>query len=341
MNKTPKPRVLLRADSGPTTGFGHFVRSCALAGYLSEEFDCRIASFNTGPNYSRETFPSAFQTKLIEEARTTPVELKADGMASFDQRFLEEIKPDDIVVLDNYYFTTQYQAEVKKRCRALVCIDDVHDRHFVADAVITFCPLHRKDFSLEESAEFRGGIEWAFLRKPFLRPVSEVARDPERIVMAMGGADPLRLTDKIAEIVVTIAPGIKIDVLAGATVEVKESAHVKAHRNLDASGICALFDRASLGIFPASTVCVEALARRLPVAAGHFVDNQEEFYADGVKRGWFYPLGDLRDGPQLLAQRIAGALRGICTVVPEIDFVSKRDNIVKLFTDLWKRKENA
>ncbi len=74
--------------------------------------------------------------------------------------------------------------------------------------------------------------------------------------------------------------------IAGDTVEIKveEFPSVTVHRRVSAEGVRDLLDNADMGIFPASTVCVEAFSRHLPVAAGYFVSNQEEFYAEGVKR---------------------------------------------------------
>jgi spore coat polysaccharide biosynthesis predicted glycosyltransferase SpsG len=53
--------------------------------------------------------------------------------------FLSFLKGDEIVFLDNYFFTTDYQREIKERGCKLVCIDDMHDEHYVADVVLGFC----------------------------------------------------------------------------------------------------------------------------------------------------------------------------------------------------------
>lgn len=332
-----KPHVVLRADGGRETGFGHFVRTCALAGYLSGEFRCSIVSFNP-----ESSVPSPFQMAQIEEAGATALPLRARNLEDFNREFLEVLTGGEITVLDNYYYSTDYQRAVKSKSRALVCIDDMHDRHFTADAVMTFCPLCRSDFSLEPGTVFRGGIEWSFLRKPFLAPPSRRASCPGklRIVMAMGGADPLRLTDKTAGAVLEADPDARLDIMAGQTVESSFSGNprVTLHRNLDAASVARLFDSADLGIFPASTVCVEAFARRLPVAAGHFADNQEEFYAKGVAEGWFMPLGDLRDSSRTLQERMATALRALPAFrTPVFDFAKSRARTVALFRELHRR----
>lgn len=322
-------RVLMRADAGRSIGFGHFVRTLALARYLADDFRVEVASFNP------EGEVSPWQMEQVAEsgARFLPVE--GTDRDAFDRFFLEKVGKEDIVVLDNYYFSTAYQREILARGARLVCIDDMHDRHFVSDVVMTFCPLRREEFSLEDSTLFYGGMEWSFLREPFLRPaVERDAVRPRRVVMAMGGADPQRLTPKILSLLLEADPEIKVEVIAGDTVDAGPSdpKRVTIHRRLSAGEVAALFDRCDLGVFPASTICVEAFARRLPVAAGYFVDNQEEFFKRGVEAGWFAPLGCLLDGSEELLPRMRRILSGEpLKPAPNFRFPEQRRKITEIF----------
>ena len=336
---TRRRRVVLRADAGSRIGMGHFVRTCALAAYLADEFDCVVASRN--PDLGHMT---GHQLSMIAEANARPAPLTGGERDEFDRDFLDYIQKDDIVVLDNYYYPTLYQTETRGRCAALVCIDDVHDRHFTADAVLTFCPLSRADFSLEDYTLFRGGMEWAFLRKPFLAPVKKrVSKSsdsgPLRIATAMGGADPFGLTDKIVSIIIRLAPQARIDVIAGSSVKAECGSwpNVTVHREADAATIAAIFDRADAGIFPASTVCVEALSRMLPIIAGWYVDNQKEIYADGVSRGWFAPIGNMLDDTDEIEMRLRRALGNLPTP-PEMDFAVQCERIRDIFRNFRDRR---
>lgn len=327
-------RVILRADAGKNIGFGHFVRTNALAAILSKEFECYVASFN--PDIFRM---SDYQLALIAESGASPLPIEAQNQRDFDEKFLNALGENDVVVLDNYYFTTDYQRRVRSKCRALVAIDDMHQHHFVADALFTFCPLSRSDFSLEDYTQFYGGIHWSFLRAPFLKPLTarNAETPPRRVVISVGGADPLSLSDKIISAVRMASPDIHIDIMAGQTVEIStpESEKLNVWRQIDASQVASLFDNADLGIFPASTVCVEAFSRKLPVAAGWFVDNQEEFYNYGVKHGWFYPLGDLRDSASLISSRISALLNSrSLPASPNVDFAAQKEAILKIFANL-------
>lgn len=320
MLRSHKPRVLLRADAGRRTGFGHYIRTSALADILSDGFECELVSYDT----------------------------ESGAVAGHNEDFLRLIRPGDVVVLDNYFYDTGYQREVRSRCRALVCVDDMHDRHFVADALFSFCPLSREVFSLEDYTRFYGGLEWAFLRAPFLRPQVRREWPPRvaRVALAMGGSDPFGLTDKMIGVLRRAFPGVVIDVIAGrdATVTTPEGEDLRIWRGVGADMISDIFDCADAGVFPASTVCVEAFARRLPVAAGYFVDNQTDFYRHGVGNGWFLPLGNLLDPPDSLTERLTGntadlSVRGraVFPPAPEIRFDLRRKDIIRLFAELADR----
>ncbi len=324
--------MLIRADAGGSMGFGHFVRMCALAGYLKDDFEVSFCSRNPDG-----IGLSDWQRRQISEAEARWIEIPTSDMEEFNRGFLTLVDNDTSVVLDNYYYNTDYQTRVRNRARTLICIDDMHDRHFTADAVMTFLPLFRHQFSLEPYTRFFAGPQWSFLRAPFLEPAAPRHNAGiSRIVMAMGGADPLNLTVKVLSAILKGTPQTFVDVIAGDTVKVGTGSteRVAIHRRLDADGIRALLDNADLGVFPASTICVEAFSRHLPVAAGHFVDNQEEFYARGVEKGWFLPLGDLRDPEEVIAGRLHRIVNMPAISAPDFDFISQRDNIITLFNEL-------
>lgn len=314
-------RAVLRADAGGATGFGHFVRTVALASCLRDRFECVVASHN--PN----GVLSPWQLGEIAAAGAVPMLLGAGTREAFDAAFADALRPDDLVVLDNYYFDTDYQRLVRSRCAALVCIDDEHTRHFVADAVVSFCPLPSERFSLEPYTRYFSGLEWAFLRQPFLSapPVRTPVDRPRHIVVAIGGTDPLGLTEKVCGIVADTFPEATIHL----TGDRDYGPRTKPHGRLDAAGMAALFDNCDLGIFPASTLCVEAMSRRLPVAAGWFADNQRDFYEAGTSRRWFADLGCLTDAPEEIAARLRAATLGGLPQPPAIDFTAARRHIAE------------
>lgn len=325
-------RIVLRADGSGKTGYGHFIRSLALAGYLKDDFDCHLSTYN-----SVEHLPTDYQ--LSEIAKVCDyIPIAGSNLDEANADFLRELKPEDIVVLDNYYYTTEYQLAIKDKGCRLVCIDDMHDRHMFCDLLLTACPLKREDFSLEPYTKFVGGIEWAFLREPFLKPheIRNISKTIENIVIAMGGADPFHLTDKMIRIVRSVLPETGIHVMAGDTVGISEESSRIAiiHRRINADEIVELFDNSDLGIFPASTVCMEAFSRKLPVAAGYYVDNQEEFYRYGVENKLVSPLGNLLDDSSAIIDRLREVVENNRPKPVTIDFRKQKEKIIKLFKEL-------
>lgn len=324
-----KRKVILRADAGKTIGFGHFVRSLALAGYLKDDFDCRFCTFNPS-----EYQPSGYQLEEISKVCKF-IDIEADSYEEYDSKFIEILKGDEIVVLDNYYFTTTYQKLVKENCYKLVCVDDMHDRHFIADAVITGTHIEKNLFSLEPYTKFMNGICHSFLREPFLKAATK-PKSPilKHIVLAVGGADPYGLTNKLIGVLIKLMPTVKLAVIAGDTVDVNEEylSSININRRLSAEQIVELFNKSDLGIFPASTICIEALSCRLPIAAGWYVDNQKEFYQYGVRHGLFLPLGCFLDSLDLVEARMKKILnQETIHQPPYIDFQKGKQDLIELF----------
>ncbi len=332
MKNIRRQRIIFRADGSGKTGYGHFIRSLALASYLKDDFECYFATYN-----SVEQTPTDYQLGEIVKV-CDYISIAGRNLDETNADFLSVLNPEDIVVLDNYYYTTEYQKLIKEKGCKLVCIDDMHDRHMVCDLLLTSCPLKRADFSLEPYTKFVGGIEWAFLREPFLSPNKDrnISKDIKSVVIAMGGADPFNLTNEMINIVHEVLPNAKIQVMAGDTVSMsEESSNIAViHRRLSAEAIVTLFDNSDLGVFPASTVCIEAISRMLPVAAGYYVENQEEFYKYGVHKKLFSPLGNLLDDPSIILDRLREVVENNRPLSAVINFRGQKDKIIQLFKEL-------
>lgn len=335
--QTPKPKVLFRADAGGSIGFGHLVRSSALATMLRDDFDCMMAC--------RCDVPAAqdFIERTIAGAGAQRLRI-TDSAGSYDDAFLSMLDRDIITVLDNYFYDTRYQAEARSKSRALVSIDDMPDRHFVSDVFFTHSPFVRTDFSLEPYTEFHGGTDWTFLRSPFLKPKPQRRHDTiGRVVISMGGSDPLGLTDIFVEMTGRILPGCRIDVIAGPASNVisRPQGRVEVSRNIDAAEIVRILDRADFGIFPSSTGAIEALSRGLPAATGWFEQNQRRLYDHVTDRGLFQPLGNLKRPVAEIEEDLRAAIANHGNYkVPRIDFDHKRKEIIEIFKRIWKDSEN-
>ncbi|ERP30823.1 PseG/SpsG family protein [Chitinivibrio alkaliphilus] len=271
-------RVLLRADGDSTMGFGHMSRTLALAAMLKDAFECSFFSWSTA--FMEESHKYCSQRTLLK---------KETHFADF----LSHITPEDVVVLDNYYFDTAYQGEVAKRARALVYIDDIPGPSYRSDMIINHgCGITLDHYQTHPSKGLLLGPDYALLRPEFctMAPHARGERKKYDLLISMGGADPQRLTPKIVQAVQHIRPTMRIAALTPHTVNTCTTFY-----NLTAKDLKTLFHESRAAILPASTIAVEACACRIPCACGYFMENQKQHYRGLTNAHAVFPLKDLRD----------------------------------------------
>lgn len=279
-----KKKIFFRADASAEIGYGHFIRTLALADMLKEDFDCVFFTQTPTPYQKAE---AAKVCKLIELPDTN------DKFSVF----LEYLSGDEIVILDNYFFTTDYQREIKiKGCR-LVCIDDLHDKHYVADIVINHAIDNPTLFSIEPYTKLCLGLEWALLRKPFLLPRSNAVRENKHWLISFGGSDYYNLTEKYIGLIHRNNDVEHISVVIGDAYKYENTLQnykkVTIHKNLSAEEMATLMQRCEYAILPCSSICIEAISQGCKVYAGYYVDNQVDFYTYACARTLIYGIGFL------------------------------------------------
>ena len=264
-----KKRIYFRADVGTSIGYGHFIRSLALAEILNKKFDCTF--------FTSE--PTDYQKGELAKVCHF-VELKE---SSKFEDFLNYLVGDEIVVLDNYFFTTEYQRKIKEKGCKLVCIDDMHDKHYVADAIINHAPgTKESQFSKEDYTKLYLGPDYLLLRKEFREAIHIYTPYDENnsIYVCFGGSDDMNLTRKTCEVILASKPR-HIDVVVGGSYEYYEdlklfaqNKDIKVYRNASPETIVELLRKAHLAIVPDSMVFFETCCLRRPCITGYNCDNQ-------------------------------------------------------------------
>ena len=314
-----KRKICFRADAGATIGYGHFIRTLALADMLKDDFDCVFFTSEPSDYQIGEMDKVCPFVSLIENTKL--------------EDFLSKLDGSEIVVLDNYFFTTDYQREIKAKGCKLVCIDDMHDKHYVADAVINHGPVKPEQFDCEPYTRLCLGSQYRLLRKPFLTPPPMKPRNNVAIV-SLGGADPFRLSDKVVSLLLQADTSYQILVILGDSVYLSEENRkkVQVRSRLSAEEMAELFETSAFGILPASTVSIEASSRGLPMMIGYFVDNQAEGYEKSSKNGGFIPLGNLLT---LTPERLQMAIQQLNGFKVQVhDYSGVPDNFKILFLTL-------
>lgn len=281
-----KRPIFFRADADHKIGYGHFIRSLALADMLKNDFHCVF--------YTQT--PTAFQKEQIEEVCQC-VELPSDTI-KFDL-FLSCLKGNEIVVLDNYFNTTEYQQKIKDKGCVLICIDDLHKDHFVADAVINHSlGVSSADYSCESYTKLYFGLKYALLRKPFLDSIKTHNYKPVKnenldVLVCFGGADKCRIAERLSHKLSTLDKirSIKLLSVDGRMNEV--DGKIQYLKNLSAAEMASLFKNSDLVIIPSSTIMKEALACGSIILGGYFAENQINSYNQFCNLDAIVGFGDL------------------------------------------------
>lgn len=279
-------KIYFRADASAAIGYGHFIRTLALADMLKDDFDCTFFTCH----------PTPYQVNEME--KVCPHVTLQEGTHYDD--FLSCLKGDEIVVLDNYFFTTDYQRAIKEKGCRLVCIDDMHDKHYVADVIVNQgLGYTRDDYSCEPYTQFAFGLQYSLLRKPFLDVSTQNKRNNFigglHVLVAFGGSDFLNLTRQTIHAIKKKDNVKKITAIVGDSYSadnIIDDTKVTYQKNLSASSIADLFQTVDVAILPASTMMNEALACGTSIIGGYYVDNQEHDYYMFLREGLIQGVGD-------------------------------------------------
>ncbi len=283
-------KICFRADASPNIGYGHFIRTLALADMLKEDFDCTFFTCH----------PTSYQIGEMKKV-CSYVALREE--AHFND-FLSCLQGDEIVVLDNYFFTTDYQRAIKGMGCKLVCIDDVHDKHFVADVVInhSLC-VSASDYDCEDYTSICVGMDYLLLRKEFLDATKmQFFNVRNSIFICYGGSDEFDFSLKSCKLLRGLDDRHIIVVIGGGYCNKEElqkyaeGNNVSVYSNIDANQMIKLMSFSSLAVVPASTTFFEACCVRLPIITGYTVDNQRLIASSCEKYSLGYNCGNFHKG---------------------------------------------
>jgi UDP-2,4-diacetamido-2,4,6-trideoxy-beta-L-altropyranose hydrolase len=295
-----KQKVIFRTDGNGTIGLGHITRCCALADMLREKFDTYF--------YIRDP-----AQEIIGEVQQHCISIHTiDAGLSFAKEsgdWIKSLKGDEIVILDGYNFTTDYQLSIKARGCRLVCIDDIYAYHFVSDVLINHAGgAQAKEYSTAPYTKKLLGFKYALLREPFLdrSDMAGNAVGPEELLICFGGADQGNHTVRTLERISGIYNG-KINIIIGSAyrhvTELKDfvkkynNREISIYRNIDASELATIMKRSLFAICSPSTVSIEYLS----IANGTLyleviADNQERMFEFLVSEFLAFPLEHLISG---------------------------------------------
>lgn len=285
-----KPEVFIRADGNNEIGLGHLIRCMALANMLKDDFEITFVSKEIPGKIKEEINENDFRfTEIVSE-----------------KEFFKLLKPQNqIVVLDGYRFDKGYQQSVKEAGCKLVCLDDIHDREFVADLIINHAPgISREDYQATPETTFALGPEYALLRPAFLDIASQsiLKKKCSILLICFGGSDVKNLTKIAAEAALNYEPIKKIMIVTGSAYKhqetlipmIKKHEKIEYHHAVDEHEMADLMIESDTAIVPSSGILFEVLAAGITAISGLYNENQKKVYSGFKKLNAIVDAGTFR-----------------------------------------------
>ena len=268
-----KIKIYIRVDGSAKIGLGHIVRCIALAQMLKNDFLIHFFCMEIPDALSQEITRLNFGfSKILSE-----------------DVFFDILTGEETVVLDNYFFDTNYQKKIKSKNCKLVCIDDVHDKEFVADLIINHAPgVSPHDYKAQPYTQFALGLDYVLLRPLFLQQAktTQTHLNNDTALICFGGADPKNLTQKALEIIINASMFKRVLVITGlaykfeASLQILINAHtgIEHYKAVNDSEMLALMLQANLAIVPASGILFETMVTGCTIISGYYIDNQKTLF---------------------------------------------------------------
>ncbi len=275
-----KPRIFIRVDGGKDIGLGHINRCHALASFLRDEFEICFFCKQIPPDSESEISDDGFIVNKIGN----------------ETDIISGLSPEIIVVLDGYQFKTDYQKQIKDKGSILVCIDDLQDKHYLADILISHGEgSDISGFSVEPYTKVLTGLKYVLLRSSFLNTADRTVEKKETdILICIGGADPGDISSEIVKAILGSGLSLYVTVVVGNTYSGNllrsQNKNVRLLKNLKANEFADIMRNSSVGILPSSTVAIEAIAMRLPFLTFYYAENQKVFYRFLISNSFALPI---------------------------------------------------
>jgi spore coat polysaccharide biosynthesis predicted glycosyltransferase SpsG len=265
--------VVIRADGGPEIGYGHLVRTGALASELLERGH-DVTYSTTTPKQVREVCPDGVGTETLP-ARDDPVPAR---------EFVRDHA--DVTVADSYLVDGAYQQQLRDVSPLVVIADDT--RHAIAADVLVNGNLYAAELEYEvigPQPEWCLGPDHLLLRSAITDYASKDPpwrESPKRAIVTMGGSDVAGMTPIVMRAFDEFE--IQVDAIVGPGVPPEQRELIKETATSISADVRVIRDpddlpkrmfQSDFAVTTASTTTYELLALGTPMISVPVIENQE------------------------------------------------------------------
>lgn len=285
--------------------------SIALASLVARA-NISLLPVNDGANQTEENgVDAATEQCIAQEKREASVCLHA-----LDNQGIRFI---DILVVDHYGLSTTFCSKMRIKTKTILVIDDLANRHQDCNLLLNqncFDDIDTRYQGLVPSHCTRLlGPKFAILRDEFYEN-SDVKRLQNHLVVCFGGSDPLNLTERIVDILISLkTKGITADIVVGSGYGQAEQLQKKLSKfhnmtlHINCPNIAELMRSGSLMIGAGGSMHWERAHSGIPGLIITLAENQKETTQWLHQRNCCLWIGDATEiDDRHIAQRIENAL---------------------------------
>lgn len=296
-------RVVVVTHSGPRVGLGH-LRRCLTLGHALRHRNAET-TFVLGPD------PDGLAT-----ARTRGFTVQAlgnHGRADIVAA-IAAFRDVGVIVADSYDLTAD-DFRALRALAPLVVIDDIADRQLPADAIWNGgIQGESMDYAsrTDKGTRLLLGPRYALLASEYRGlPARVVCDEVSRVLVTVGGADPVGAMSMLYRAVRRALPAVEVDIALGPYVAPPEDALVSGplvtlHKAPPT--LFPLIQRADLAVTAGGQTTYELAASGTPAVVVYNADNQRPQVLEFERRGTLRCGGDVRLGATT-ADAVARAIR--------------------------------
>ncbi|MBT8297889.1 MAG: UDP-2,4-diacetamido-2,4,6-trideoxy-beta-L-altropyranose hydrolase [Maribacter sp.] len=282
-----KGRLVFRVDGGIQIGLGHLFRCFALAQLLRDNKKIIFCSIDLPASMK-----TSFETAGI---LCHPIKTEKD--------FFTLIHSKDIVVVDHYLLTTEWQIKVKGLANKLICIDDLNHIEYATDLIINHNPYVLScEYVAGKNTKFALGFKYAMIRPVFkqLAASNNLKKTKGEVLICLGGSDNRNITKDIITTVTRIRSNIKLNVVVGQAYPFIEdllkicraNPNIRLSQGIDSQEMSKLMSRCNVAIVSASGILIEALTAKCRIIGCYYANNQKNFHDNLLEENIILSFGD-------------------------------------------------
>ncbi len=192
------PRLVIRADAGPQIGTGHFMRCLALGqGWMEARGQVVFITASRSPALLGRARREGFRVRRLREPypHLRDPEVVREALRSAARSW---------AVLDSYTFDEAYQHAIVQAGHPVLTIDDdARLPRYEVDAILNQnLNAASLRYRTRSNTRLLLGPAYVLLRREFRRRIGrrrKVRKDARRILVTLGGADPMNATTRVLE----------------------------------------------------------------------------------------------------------------------------------------------